>query len=339
MNIGGVNTRSDILFAPLAGFSDAGFRLLCTKGGAGLTYTEMVSAKGLCYNNKGSESLLYTSEEENPVAVQLFGSDPEFMYRAAKHPSIGKFDIIDINMGCPVRKVFSNGDGSALMSNPSLIEEIVSAVREGAGKPVTVKMRAGIKEGEVLAVECALSAQKGGAAAVAVHPRFREQMYSGKADHTVTAEVKRALDIPVIANGDIIDAESFWKVRRITGADGFMIGRGALGQPWLFDVLNRMAEYSDEEIFGDDGEILPEMCLTARAAMQEARNNFDVKAAVEKHMRVLGLLMPTRSVANSMKLHLCHYAKNTPNSKAVRLAISTAASPDDINHIVARYLF
>ena len=191
--IGNVKLNSNIVFAPIAGFSEVGFRHMCAKFGAGLTYTELVSAKGLVFGNKGTEELIATTPIETPCAVQLFGSDPDFMYKAAKDDRLKKFDIIDINMGCPVRKVFGNGDGSALMANPALITEIVQAVKEGAKRPVTVKMRAGIEMGKPLAVECAIAAQKGGASAITVHPRYREQYYSGDCDYSIIRDVKNLL--------------------------------------------------------------------------------------------------------------------------------------------------
>ena len=162
LKIGDIELKSNLLFAPIAGFSEVGYRHLCMKYGAGLTYTELVSAKGLCYGNKGSEELLATTDTTTPCAVQLFGSDPEFMFKAARDERLSKFDIIDINMGCPVKKVYNNGEGSALMNNPALITELVQAVREGSGKPVTCKMRAGVEMGHPIAVECALAAEKGG---------------------------------------------------------------------------------------------------------------------------------------------------------------------------------
>lgn len=307
LHIGDLKLKSDIIFAPIAGFSDVGARVLCSRYGAGLVYTEMVSAKGLCYGNKGTEDLLYTTEIEAPIAVQIFGHEPEFMYRATKDERLRKFDVVDINMGCPVKKIAGNGDGSALLENPALITEIVQAVKEGSGKPVTVKIRAGVKTGEVLAVDCAIAAEKGGADAVAVHPRFRDQMYAGVADHTITAEVKKAVNIPVIANGDIVDKKSLDEVRRISGADGFMIARGALGRPWIFADL-RGEEY-----------------------------DFDVKHAVEEHIAILRERLPEKVVANVMKLQLCHYAKNTGNSKAVRTAISSVKSAEDLFALVDEY--
>ena len=307
LKIGDVQLESNIVFAPIAGFSEVGFRHMCAKYGAGLTYTELVSAKGLCYGNKGTQELLAREDFSSPCAVQLFGSDPEFMYKAAKDERLASFEIVDINMGCPVKKVFNNGDGSALMKNPDLITEIVQAVKEGAKRPVTVKMRAGVETGKPVAVECALAAQKGGASAVCVHPRYREQFYSGEADHSITKAVKEALDIPVIANGDITDLPSFAGVRDLTGADGFMIGRGALGRPWIFSQLN-----------GGDG-------------------THDTKADIYEHIAVLRKYMCDFTVANVMKLQLCYYAKGGRDAKAVRVEIGKAKSIDDIFAIVEKY--
>lgn len=307
LKIGDVQLESNIVFAPIAGFSEVGFRHVCAKYGAGLTYTELVSAKGLCYGNKGTQELLAREDFSSPCAVQLFGSDPEFMYKAAKDERLASFEIVDINMGCPVKKVFNNGDGSALMKNPDLITEIVQAVKEGAKRPVTVKMRAGVETGKPVAVECALAAQKGGASAVCVHPRYREQFYSGEADHSITRAVKEALDIPVIANGDITDLPSLARVRDLTGADGFMIGRGALGRPWVFAELN-----------GGDG-------------------THDTKADIYEHIAVLRKYMCDFTVANVMKLQLCYYAKGGRDAKAVRVEIGKAKSIDDIFAIVEKY--
>lgn len=335
----GKKLKSRIFLAPLAGFTDAGFRALCADFGAGMTYTEMVSAKGMCYGNPGTEALLYRDGADVNTAVQIFGSEPEFIRRAAGDDRLSRFDIVDINMGCPVKKVFSNGDGSALMLRPDLVHDIVRAASEGSSKPVTVKIRAGIKEGNVLAVDCARAAVGGGAAAVTVHPRFREQMYSGKADHTLTAAVAAAVSVPVVASGDITDGESFWHIRRESGASAFMIGRGALGKPWFFGVLNRLDALADQEVFGDGGKgaLKADAADYAKKLEEKAQADFDVRAAVEKHVRVLLRILPERSVANSMKLHLCHYAKNTQNAKAVRLAIASVCDVSDIMNVVDRF--
>ncbi len=307
MKIGSVELKNNLLFAPIAGFSEVGFRHLCAKFGAGLTFTELVSAKGIVFNNKGTTELLATTSITTPCAVQLFGSDPEFMYKAAKDDRIAKFDIVDINMGCPVRKVFNNGDGSALMLNPSLIAEVVEAVKQGANRPVTVKMRAGVEMDNPIAVECALSAEKGGADAVTIHPRYREQFYSGKAYHEITRDVKNALNIPVIANGDIVDKASLDNVKEITGADAFMIGRGALGNPWIFSELQ---------------------------GIEVERNVIEV---IDEHINILREHFSEPTVANIMKLQLCYYAKGKPYAKAVRVAIGATKTLDDTYKVIKDY--
>ena len=333
-----LNLKSCIFLAPLAGFSDAGFRALCMEHGAGLTYTEMVSAKGLCFGGRGTEPLLFTEPVCTPRAVQLFGCEPEFMKKAAADERLAGFDIVDINMGCPVKKVFSNGNGSALMAHPALIEDIVRATSEGCRRPVTVKIRAGIHQGEVLAVECALAAERGGAAAVTVHPRFREQMYAGIADHTVTVKVKEALTIPVIANGDISDAESYFAVRRMTRADAYMVGRGALGRPWLFEVLGALDRLSDDEIYFADGTVRTDARAYVDELASKSKLAFNAVDAVKRHVGVLLKIMPERTVANVMKLHLCHYAKNTPHAKAVRLAAAKVCDVADVFAVAEEFL-
>lgn len=307
LKIGNVELKSNLVFAPIAGFSEVGFRHLCAKFGAGLTFTELVSAKGLVYHNKGTEELLATTRIDSPCAVQLFGADPEFMFKAASDERLKKFDIIDINMGCPVKKVFNNGEGSALMKDPALVTEIVQAVREGSGKPVTCKMRAGVEMNRPIAVECALAAEKGGAAAVTIHPRYREQFYSGVADHSITRAVKEAVGIPVIANGDIVDGASLERVRQETGADGFMIARGALGRPYIFS-----------ELVGKPYD-------------------WDRCAAILEHIDVLRKYFPDLTVANIMKLHLCYYAKGENFAKQVRVAVGEAKSLADIMDVVNKF--
>lgn len=308
MKIGNVQLPSNIVAAPIAGYSDAGMRALCARYGAGFTVTELVSAKGLCYKNKNTDELLTTTDEEKTKCVQIFGSDPDFMERAAAHEKLKKFDIIDINMGCPVRKVVNNGDGCALMENPKLVEEIVRAVVRGAGgRPVTVKMRAGLILGKPLAVECARAAEAGGASAVTVHPRYRDQFYSGTADHEITAAVKNALKIPVIANGDITDKESLESIAKLTNADGFMVGRASLGKPWIF------AELDDDAL------------------------KIDVKAVICEHIAILRGFVKDRVACNAMKAHLCNYAKNTQHAKAIRTSICTVKTMDDIFAVINNF--
>ena len=234
MQIGKIKTEGNLVLGPMAGVTDLPFRLLCKEQGADLIYTEMVSAKGIQYNNKNTEELLLVKEEERPVSLQLFGRDPVILSETAKKIEHRNFDILDINMGCPVPKVVNNGEGSALMKEPKLIGEIVSAVSKAISKPLTIKIRRGFNEAEVNAVEVARIAEANGAAAIAVHGRTREQYYSGKADWEIIRQVKEAVSIPVIGNGDVGTYEDAVRLQKETGCDGVMIARGAQGNPWIF---------------------------------------------------------------------------------------------------------
>jgi len=237
LKIGNVELDNNLILAPMAGVTDLPFRLLCKEQGAALCCMEMVSAKGIYYNNKNTETLLTVDERERPVSLQLFGSDPDIMAAMAAKIEHRNFDILDINMGCPVPKVVNNGDGSALMKNPVLAGKIIEGMVKAIGKPVTVKIRKGFDEEHVNAVELAHVAQESGAAAIAVHGRTREQYYSGKADWSIIAAVKEAVSIPVIGNGDILDAKDVIAMKEQTNCDGFMIGRGAQGNPWIFHQI------------------------------------------------------------------------------------------------------
>ena len=242
MKIGNVNLANPYILAPMAGVTDLPFRLLCKEQGAGLLCMEMISAKALQYKNKNTKVLLAIHPEEYPVSLQLFGSDPKIMSEMAKMIEELPFQILDINMGCPVPKVVRNGEGSALMKNPKLVHEIVSAVSKAIEKPVTVKIRKGFDDDHINAVEIAKIIEDAGGAAVAVHGRTREQYYSGKADWDIIRQVKEAVSIPVIGNGDVISGEKALQMRRETGCDGVMIARGALGDPWLFERVNAAIE-------------------------------------------------------------------------------------------------
>ena len=242
MNIKDINLKHGIMLAPMAGFTDRAMRLVCYRHGCEYSVTEMVSAKAVCFKDKKTHALAKIMADEGPCAVQIFGSEPEIMARAAEALSLGEEGgvppvAIDINMGCPVPKVFSNGEGSALMKNPDLIYKIVKAVCSSVDIPTTVKMRAGIDKNSRNAVECAIAAEEGGASLVAVHGRTRVEMYSGKADMEIVKNVKQSLHIPVIANGDITSGADALRVLCETGADGIMVGRGAIGNPFLFSEI------------------------------------------------------------------------------------------------------
>ena len=229
LQIGKVRLENNLVLAPMAGVTDLPFRTLCKEQGAGLICMEMVSAKALQYNNKNTYQLLEIEEKERPVSLQLFGSDPDCISEMAKRIEDRPFDILDINMGCPVPKVVNNGDGSALMKNPKLAGQIMRKTVKAIQKPVTVKIRKGFDDARVNAVEMAKIAEDAGVAAIAVHGRTREQYYSGKADWDIIAQVKDAVSIPVIGNGDLLDAKDVIAMKEQTGCDGFMIGRGAQG--------------------------------------------------------------------------------------------------------------
>ncbi len=242
---GNTELTHGIMLAPMAGYTDRAMRLVCREWGCEYSVTEMVSAKAVVYNDKKTFSLAEIREDEGPCAIQIFGSEPDVMAEAAKRLSLPEFGVppvaIDINMGCPVHKIFSNGEGSSLMRSPALIEKIVSSVKLATPLPVTVKLRAGIDSEHLNAIDCAKAAESGGASMICLHGRTRVQMYGGKADRKIIEKVKNTLQIPLFANGDITNSEEALSMLSETGADGIAIGRGAVGNPFIFaEILSAM---------------------------------------------------------------------------------------------------
>ena len=283
LKIGNVELENRYILGPMAGVTDLPFRLLCREQGAGLLCMEMVSAKAIYYNNRNTESLLEIHPDERPVSLQLFGSDPKIMSEMAKRIEERPFAILDVNMGCPVPKVVKNGEGSALMKNPKLVYEIVSALVKAIDKPVTVKIRKGFDDDHVNAVEIAKIIEEAGAAAVAVHGRTREQYYSGKADWDIIRQVKEAVSIPVIGNGDVTSPQKADELVRRTGCDGIMIARGAEGNPWIFSEMIHWEETGELPPRPDKDEIREMMLKHARLQL-EYKGEFCGIREMRKHV-------------------------------------------------------
>ena len=283
LKIGNIELENRYILGPMAGVTDLPFRLLCREQGAGLLCMEMVSAKAIYYNNRNTESLLEIHPDERPVSLQLFGSDPKIMSEMAKRIEERPFAILDVNMGCPVPKVVKNGEGSALMKNPKLVYEIVSALVKAIDKPVTVKIRKGFDDDHVNAVEIAKIIEEAGAAAVAVHGRTREQYYSGKADWNIIRQVKEAVSIPVIGNGDVTSPQKADELVRQTGCDGVMIARGAQGNPWIFSELTQWEETGELPLRPDKDEIRKMMLRHARLQL-EYKGEFSGIREMRKHV-------------------------------------------------------
>ena len=309
LKIGNVTLKNNLILAPMAGVTDLPFRMLCKEQGAGLICMEMVSAKALQYNNRNTKALLEVNEAERPVSLQLFGSDPDCISEQAKRIEERNFDILDINMGCPVPKVVNNGEGSALMKNPKLVGEIVEKTVRAIEKPVTVKIRKGFDDAHVNAVEIAKIAEASGAAAVAVHGRTREQFYSGKADWDIIAKVKDAVKIPVIGNGDILDARDVIAMEEQTGCDGFMIGRGAQGNPWIFHQI--LHYFETGELIGK-----PDMPEMVEMMLRHARMQIEFKG------EYLGV--------REMRKHAGWYTAGYRNSSRLRGRINAVESYEDL---------
>ncbi|WP_294785547.1 tRNA dihydrouridine synthase DusB [uncultured Eubacterium sp.] len=282
LKIGNVTLENNLVLAPMAGVTDLPFRLLCRRQGAGLLCMEMVSAKAIYYKNKNTDLLMEIHPEEHPVSLQLFGSDPDILAEMAAKIEERPFEILDFNMGCPVPKVVNNHEGSALMKDPKLVEEILTKMVKAVKKPVTVKIRKGFDEEHVNAVEIAKIAESCGVAAIAVHGRTRQQYYSGKADWDIIRQVKEAVSIPVIGNGDILCAQDVVRMKERTGCDGFMIGRGAQGNPWIFKQIQYQLETGRELPRPSKHEVADMMLLHARLQLQVKGDYIGIRE-IRKH--------------------------------------------------------
>ena len=297
MNIGNVNLDNRVFLAPMAGVTDLPFRLICKQKGCGMLYSEMINAKALCYNDENTKKMTKIEDEEHPIAIQIFGSDPEYMGRATEILKSHSNEILDINMGCPAPKVVKNGDGSALMRNPKLAEEVMKAVVKNSTKPVTLKIRKGWDDDNINAVEIAKIAEQSGISAVTIHGRTREQYYSGKADWDIIKEIKDSISIPVIGNGDVFEIEDAINMLEKTNCDAIMIGRGAQGNPWIFNRINHYME---------TGEILPKP--TSEEKINTAIEH--MKLAVEEHGEYVAV--------REMRKHIGWYIKGLKNSARYR---------------------
>ncbi len=317
LQIGNVTLENNLILAPMAGVTDLPFRILCKEQGAALCCMEMVSAKGIFYNNKNTESLLMVDEAERPVSLQLFGSDPDIISQMAARIEDRNWDILDINMGCPVPKVVNNGDGSALMKNPVLAGQIIEKTVKAIKKPVTVKIRKGFDDDHINAVEMSHVAQESGAAAVAVHGRTREQYYSGKADWSIIADVKAAVDIPVIGNGDILDAKDVIAMGQQTGCDGFMIGRGCQGNPWIFHQI--LHYFETGELIGKPP--IEEMIATM---LRHARLQIEYKGPY------LGI--------REMRKHAAWYTAGYKGASKLRGRINDVETYQDLEQLFSQFL-
>lgn len=318
MQIGNVIIPGNIFLAPMAGVTDLPFRLLCREQGASMVYTEMISAKAMHYQDKTTIELSRVHPDERPVAVQIFGSEPEIMAEAAAYFSEREdIAVIDINMGCPAPKIVKNGEGCALMRNPSLVRDIVGAVVKASGKPVTVKLRKGWDESSANVLDIAMICEEEGAKAVTVHGRTRDQFYSGKADWSIIKEAKKRLAIPVIGNGDVAAPEDAVRMLEETGCDAVMVGRGAQGNPWLF------------------GNILEYLCTGSYTKAILPRERLDM---ILRHYALMEAYKGEHTAHLEMRKHVAWYLHGLPGAARVRTEIFKTQSIAEAKKLLTEYI-
>lgn len=316
MKIGNLEFDNNVFLAPMAGVTDISFRGLCKEMGCDLVYTEMISAKGLYYGSKNTKYLLEVSEEEKPIAVQIFGNDPKIMAKACEiFNENNDICVIDVNMGCPVPKIVKNGEGSALMKNPKLAAEIVKEMKKVSEKPVTVKFRKGFDENNINAVDFAKEMEQAGADVVAIHGRTRAQMYEGKADWDIIKRVKDAVKIPVIGNGDVFSAQDAIELNKHTKCDGIMVARGSMGNPWIFNQITQALK-GEEVIYPSDEEKI-EMSIR------------HLKLAIHYHGEA--------KAVREMRKHIAWYIKGVRNCTDIKNKVNTEKDSKKVIDILVEY--